>query len=237
MKSFLLVCIVLACALVSTQAYTINTNNAKKAPIRFNKIFKSQSYTAVSTPSSSSSLFMSGKDDTNLVPVDKQNIENAAAVTGGILGFFLAGPLAGFVLAAVSNYVVKKDNDSGEALRGLGKSVVESYNYLSKMNSKYKVTDKVQESVTNALDSAATESDTAQQIKEALDTSSKKVTELNKEFDLFSKAKSFTSAAADLSDKAMDTVDEANKKYDFIKVAKETTAKAIDAAMEQSKRD
>ena len=60
---------------------------------------------------------MSDDENTNIVPVDKANIENAAAVTGGFLGFVLAGPLAGVILAAFTNYVVKKDNDSGEALR------------------------------------------------------------------------------------------------------------------------
>ncbi len=117
MKLFMLMCIVFACAMVSTQAFTIKANNARTASIRVNKIFKPQSYTVVSTPSSSSSLFMSDGENANMVPVDKQNVENAAAVTGGILGFVLAGPVAGLVLAAVSNYVVKKDNDSGEALR------------------------------------------------------------------------------------------------------------------------
>ena len=73
-------------------------------------------------------------------------------------------------------------------------------------------------------------------MKETLDTSSKKVSELNKEFDLVGKAKQLTSAAADLSDKAIDAVDEANTKYDFVKVAKETANKAINAAKEQSKQ-
>lgn len=57
---------------------------------------------------------------------------------------------------------------------------------------------------------------------------------MNKEFDLIGKAKKITSAAADLSDKAIDAVDEANTKYDFVKVAKDTANKAIDAVKEQS---
>ena len=65
---------------------------------------------------SSSSLFMS-EDNTNIVPVDKENIQNAVAVTGGFIGFVLAGPLGGVFLAAITNYAVKKDTDTGEALR------------------------------------------------------------------------------------------------------------------------
>ena len=73
-------------------------------------------------------------------------------------------------------------------------------------------------------------------MKETLNTSTKKITELNEEFDLLGKAKKATSAAADLSDKAIDAVDEANTKYDFVKVAKDTASKAIDAVKEQSNK-
>ncbi len=72
-----------------------------------------------------------------LVPLEKTNIENSVAVTGGILGFVLGGPVIGLILAAVTSYVAKKDNDSGEALRGIGKTVIESYNFINKLNSKF----------------------------------------------------------------------------------------------------
>jgi len=179
---------------------------------------------------------MSDDENTNIVPVDKANIENAAAVTGGFLGFVLAGPLAGVILAAFTNYVVKKDNDSGEALRGIGKTVVESYNYLAKMNAKYGISAKAGEAIGKAIDNAAVENESLQTLKETLDTSTKKVSELNKEFDLVGKAKQLTSTAADLSDKAIDAVDEANTKYDFVKVVKDSTNKAIDAVREQSNK-
>ena len=63
-------------------------------------------------------------EQNSLVPVEKANIENAAAVTGGIVGFALGGPVVALILAAVSNYAVKKDNDAGIALRGFGKVVM-----------------------------------------------------------------------------------------------------------------
>ena len=44
-------------------------------------------------------------NEVSLVPVDKVNIENAAAVTSGIFGFFLAGPVVALILAAIANYV------------------------------------------------------------------------------------------------------------------------------------
>lgn len=61
-------------------------------------------------------------------------MQSAAAVTGGILGLVLFGPVGALVLAAITNFVSKKDDEAGEALRGLGKTVVESYNFLTKLN-------------------------------------------------------------------------------------------------------
>merc|ERR1719201_1606470 len=58
------------------------------------------------------------EENTNIVPVDKVNIENAAAVTGGFLGFVLAGPLAGVVLAALTNYVDKVNIENAAAVTG-----------------------------------------------------------------------------------------------------------------------
>ena len=66
----------------------------------------------------------------------------ASAVTGGVVGFALAGPLGALVSAAISNYVSKKGNDAGVALRGFGKTVIESYNFLTTLNSKYYLTGK-----------------------------------------------------------------------------------------------
>merc|ERR1711916_178178 len=108
------------------------------------------------------------KKPVELVPLDKTNIEAAAAVTGGILGLVLTGPVGAVILAALTNYVVKKENESGEALRGLGKTVVESYNFLNKLNSKYELSDKVSKSVGAAVDSAESESETVGEVKKAL---------------------------------------------------------------------
>jgi hypothetical protein len=105
------------------------------------------------------------------------------------------------------------------------------------MNSKYSVSTRAGEAIEKAVDEAAVDNESIKTLKETLDVSTKKVSELNVEYDLVGKAKELTSAAAGLSDKAIDAVDEANTKYDFVKVAKETANKAIDAVKEQSSKD
>ena len=66
-------------------------------------------------------------ENVELVPVEKTTIASAAAVTGGILGLILGGPYGALVGAAMTNYVVKKDNESGEAFRGLGKTIIGTF--------------------------------------------------------------------------------------------------------------
>jgi len=160
--------------------------------------------------------FMSDKPSVELVPVDKTNVENAAAVTGGILGLVLAGPVGALVIAAITNYVVKKDNDSGEALRGLGKTVVESYNFLTKVNSKYDLTGKTADTIGKAVSSIETESETVQTVTKTASTTVQKIGELNKEYDFVGKGKQVASAASVLSDTALEKVVELNAKVSLL---------------------
>jgi hypothetical protein len=151
-------------------------------------------------------------ENTELVPIEKTTIANAAAVTGGIVGLALGGPIIALFLAAVSNYVVKKDNDAGVALRGFGKVVIESYNYLTTVNNKYDLTSKATESLKSTVSKASSENESLDQVTKTLDSTVTKVSEINKEFDLVTKAKQALVAAGTLSDAAFEKVDELNVK-------------------------
>jgi hypothetical protein len=153
---------------------------------------------------------------TELVPVDKVNIENAAAVTGGILGFVLGGPVLAAILAAITNYVAKKEGESGEAIRGVGKTVVESFNFLTKLNSKYNITGKVADTVGSAVSSIETDSEVFDTVKKTYATTVTKISEIDKEYDLASKGKEVLIAAGTLSDAALDKLTELNAKVKFI---------------------
>ena len=152
------------------------------------------------------------KASTSLIPVDIENIGTAAGITGGILGFVLAGPIAGLILAAIAKYVTKKENESGEALRGVGKTVIESYNFLLKLNGKYDLTSKASETIVKAVSSLPVETDGLEKVKETVSSTVSKVQELNKEYDLVSKGKQALVVAATLSDSALEKVEELNAK-------------------------
>lgn len=150
--------------------------------------------------------------NTDLVPLDKVNIENAAAVTGGILGFALGGPVIALILAAVSNYVSKKDSDAGTALRGFGKTVIESFNFLTTLNKKYDVTGAVSSTVSKAVTSAEGESEGFEKVSKTVNSTFSKIKEINAEFDIVGKGKQAAIAAAALSDAALEKVEELNAK-------------------------
>lgn len=149
---------------------------------------------------------------TEVYSVDRKNIESAAAVTGGVLGLVLLGPIGAVVLAAVANYVAKKEDEAGEAVRGFGKTALESFNFLAKLNNKFQLTGKVTEKVTQSIDNVASENETIGKVKETANTVVSKLDDINKEFDLVNKGKEVVAAAATLSDAAIEKTVELNKK-------------------------
>ena len=152
-----------------------------------------------------------------IVPADKTNSVNAAAVTSAFLGYVLGGPLFAAILAAITNYVAKKEDDiPAEALRGVGKTVVESYNFLNKLNAKYSLTDKLGETVSKAVSSIDSDSETLSKVKETYATTAEKVAELNNEFDLVGTGKKVVVAAATVSDATIDKVVEWNAKVGIL---------------------
>jgi hypothetical protein len=150
---------------------------------------------------------------TALVPIEKSTIENAAAASGAVVGLFLAGPLGSLVLAALASYVSKKDNDAGDALRGFGKTVIESFNYFTKLNSKYDFSGSVSKVISEATAKIeATENEQIKTIQKTYKETVEKISELNSEYDLVGKGLSALDVAKGLSDAALEKVDELNSK-------------------------
>ena len=127
-----------------------------------------------------------------LAPVNDETISSAAGVSSAVFGFLLGGPLFSLIFGTVGVYVSKKDNEVGEGLRGIGKAIVECYNYVTKINNKYDVTGKVSAKVEEALDSS--DSDAAKSVRRF-----SKVDEINKEYDITGKATSAISATTTLA--------------------------------------
>jgi hypothetical protein len=147
---------------------------------------------------------------TDLVPLEKANIESAAALTGGVLGFAVGGPVIGLILAAISNYVSKKDSDAGTALRGFGTSAIESYNFVRTLNGKYDVSGAVSSQVNKLVISGEGESEGFKKVTKTWNDITLKISEISEEFDILGKSKQIVTAAGDLTDAALEKVEELN---------------------------
>ena len=127
-----------------------------------------------------------------------------------------------------ASQVVKKDAEAGDALKGVGKTVIESYNYLTKLNAKYEITDKIASTISSSIPP----SESLDSVKKVLST----IDEFNKENDLVAKGKQVAASAATITDYALEKIEELNKKYDFIGIAKKNAATVVDK-IKQSQRE
>ena len=168
-----------------------------------------------------------------IVPVEKETVESAASVTGAVVGFLFLGPLGSLFGAAFSNWLVKKDGEGGEALRGVGKAVVDAYNYVNKINSKLDVTGKVGTAVGDALEKASAESESASKIAEVISKGKNIITE----YDFVTKATAFAKASVELTTQAVDKADELNSKYDLVNKAVKTATSAVSDVVEKAKEN
>lgn len=180
---------------------------------------------------------MAEEKPVDLVPVDKVNIENAASVTSGVLGLILAGPVGALVFAALGKYVSKKENESGEVLRGVGKNVVEIYNFFTKLNTKYELDKKITETVSKVGSSVDTSNETVATVTKTASTAVAKFDELNKEYDLVSKGKQVVEVAATLSETALEKIEELNAKYDFVETTKKAATVAVKKIRDQVNKE
>lgn len=55
-------------------------------------------------------------------------------------GFVIGGPVLAAILAVAANYGSKRENEVGVAVRAVAKSAIDTFNFLSTINSKYDVT-------------------------------------------------------------------------------------------------
>lgn len=168
---------------------------------------------------------------TELAPVNDETIASAAGVTGGVFGFVLGGPIFALLFGTATVYVSKKDNEVAEGVRGIGKAVVETYNYFTKLNNKFDFTGKATTSITKAIDEAAVDSEVVGSVKEALN----KAKDLNKEYDIVGKTTNAVAATTTLTEAAYEKVEELNEKYDFVDTAKKFSSTAVEKVKEATK--
>lgn len=189
--------------------------------------------TSFSTPpSSGSDKSTSGA----LVPINPQTIETSAAIVGTSAGVVFLGPVLGVLLGLITNYAAKADNEVGEAARGVGKTALEIFNYIAKVNEKYQIGSKVSSSTKNLVEKLKEnegEDSVVSKLEETLSTTKTKFTDLDNQYDLVTKAKSAVGLAADLTGTAIDKAIELNEKYSIVDKTTDAVKKAVNKAKDQ----
>lgn len=208
--------------------------------------------TASAQPAASSALFMSDEavaeeeaapaapasTGGKLVPIKEETVEFTAGLIGGLVGLSLGGPALAAVTAAAANYASKTDAEVGEVVSAVSKTAIEIYNYLAKLDDKYSVLAKAKSSLEEALDKVKgqgnVDPETIQKLETALDSTNKKIAEINDEYDLVGAGSTALGVVGDLVEKAVAKASELEKEYSLTDKAKEALAKAVDKAKSAS---
>jgi len=169
-----------------------------------------------------------------LVPIKEETVEFTAGILGGLVGLTLGGPALAAVGAAAANYASKTDAEVGEVVSAVSKTAIEVYNYLAKLDDKYSVLAKAKSSLEDALDKVKSQGnvdpDTVAKLESALDSTNKKISEINDEYDLVGAGSTALGVVGDLVEKAVAKASELEKEYSLTDKAKEALSKAVESA-------
>eukprot|EP00612_Vaucheria_litorea_P004571 CAMPEP_0171463240 /NCGR_PEP_ID=MMETSP0945-20130129/6980_1 /TAXON_ID=109269 /ORGANISM="Vaucheria litorea, Strain CCMP2940" /LENGTH=208 /DNA_ID=CAMNT_0011989973 /DNA_START=165 /DNA_END=791 /DNA_ORIENTATION=- len=165
----------------------------------------------------------SEKDEENslnssLVQINKENIEFGAGIVGGIAGLTIGGPYLAIVIAIALNFSSKQENEVGDVTRAITKAILESVNYLTSLNMKYKFTDAASETVNKAVEKIKQSDDTQsfEKVESTLKDTSSKAKKLTEEYDLLTKGKQVLGTVGELADSAIVKAAELEKEYKVI---------------------
>ena len=169
-----------------------------------------------------------------LVPIKEETVEFAAGVVGGLAGFTIGGPVLGAIFAAAGNYVSKMEGDVPDVVQAVSKSSIQVFNYLSKIDKKYEVLSKAQDSLESALDDLKSkgkvDTSVVEKVETALASTTSKLNELNDEYDLVGGGMTALGVVGDLVEKAVQKAGELNEEYALSDKALGSLNKAVDTA-------
>mmetsp|Transcript_58476 Transcript_58476/g.136660 ORF Transcript_58476/g.136660 Transcript_58476/m.136660 type:complete len:239 (-) Transcript_58476:86-802(-) len=149
---------------------------------------------------------------TELVKIDEANVKATAGVIAGLAGLLVGGLWIGVALFAASSYLVRKDDDLGNGIRGASTNFLEALNFTSSMDGKYKVTDKLGKTVSSAVEKNVKSADTKETINTAVGTVQGSIKDLDKEVGIKATLGSLVLTANDFSAQAVEKLLDFNEK-------------------------
>lgn len=174
-----------------------------------------------------------------LVPIKEETIEFTAGLIGGAVGFAVGGPVLGALTAAIANYASKTDMEAGEIVQNVSKSAIEVYNYLATLDAKYEVLSKTQKSLEDALGKIKANDNVdpaaVKKVEDALSSTTKKIKEINDEYDVVGAGNTALGVIGDLVEKAVKEAGKLNEEYKLSDKAMESVSAAVEKAKKIAK--
>ena len=173
--------------------------------------------------------------DGAIIPINESTIEFTAGVIGGAAALVLGGgPIFAVVAAAAANYLSRKDDlgEINELIQGISRASLETFNWFAKLDSKYRMIGKLQESLDESLNklknSGGENAETIANIEESIGKTTKQLQELAVETDFFEGAKQALGAVGDVLETSVDKAASANQEYKLTERASGAVKKAIE---------
>lgn len=175
--------------------------------------------------------------DGALVPINESTIEFTAGLLGGSAALVLGGgPVLAVVAAAAANYLSRKDNlgEVNELIQGISRASLETFNWFAKLDSKYAVVGKLQETLEDAInklkESNGESAETIASIEQTVSKTTKQLQEFAAETDFFEGTKQALGAVGDVIETSVDKAASANREYKLTERAAGAVKKAVDKA-------
>lgn len=192
---------------------------------------------ATFVPKASTALRMSDEETPvpgGLVPIKEDTIEFTAGLLGGAAGFIIGGPVLGALGACIANYAAKNGEEIGDITQAVSKTSIEIFNYLLKLDSKYEVLTKAQDSLGEAIGKVKAngnvQPETLDKLESAYESTTTKINEINEEYDLVGSGMTALGVVGDLVEKAIKKAGELNDEYKLTDKALESVNTAVSSA-------
>jgi chromosome segregation ATPase len=172
-----------------------------------------------------------------IIPINESTIEFTAGVLGGTAALIMGGgPVLAVVAAAAANYLSKKNElgEVNELVQGISRASLETFNWFAKLDSKYSLLGKLQQSLNDSIEklknSSGENAETIASIEKTVSQTTKQLQDLAAETDFFEGTKQLLGAAGDVIETSVDKAASANKEYKLTERASEALKSAIDKA-------
>jgi len=227
----------------ATSAAAESVTDAVVVEIKATEEAISDEQTATSTSSSSAAIKDDIDSSSNMtssrppvlaqIPVNEYTVEFTSGLLGGAVGLALGGPAVGALVAATANYASRmKDGSTKAALQVVSTAVIEAYNFLVEVESRFRILAQTQEALKAGIDKLKEnenfDREAVEAAEKALAETGKSIVDLNERYDLVNAGLIVLATIGDIVEKAITSTGELDEEYKISERAKKSIMEAMD---------